>query len=351
MKTTLSLAAALLVASTVSSQGSLTTATGYGDFADAGRTNVQGVAQGTAIGPRGLRIAASSGGRNSAGVAATGARASTSAGFEAVSSTAGAAVVVQEQGGVNVVGRESAAAGTSDSELRPSPGAHGLAWRFPAREGTNAVVSVSWRGAASSGAATGATVDVDGDGRPDFRAGANGNRSSSSQAFRVTAGPRGFHLGIATQGAARQAGPGQQAYHGELHVSLRTGSGGGSGGQCTFTSFGPQCGGELNGRGVSGNNSTAVGIHLSNAAPNALAALVVGSPMRPPVQLPGSRCELLVTPRVVLSGRTDGSGNAQWGFGVRGGTIATAAFQAITVSIGTAGVQLASSDGLLMDCQ
>lgn len=346
----LSITAALLAATTVSAQGtvasgSLTTTTGYGDFADAGgQPQVQGVAQGTQISPRGLKIGARDGG----------ALAQTRIGF---GQRANARVLgVNEHGEVAVRGRGQAAAGTSDNHQRISAGSHGLSWNIPARQGTKAVVTVSWRGGASSGASTGATVDVDGDGRPDFSARANGNRYSASERFRVQAGARGFAIGISTRGAARQNGTGRQTYGGQLTVAihhLRSGPAPSpSAAGCSFKAFGPECAGALSGRAAAGTNVTRVGIHLTGAAPNARAGLFIGNALRSPVQLPGSRCSLLVSRRVILGGQTDARGNASWQLRVPSSAAGIGIdFQALTLSAGRTGAQFGSSNGLHMQCR
>ena len=353
MKTTVSVLVAFSFAATLSAQG-LTTATGYADFANAGNGNARGVPAGTSIGRTGLQIRVADGGISTTSPAA-GAATDVQWGVRTSASTA--AVHVTENGRAMAGRNGRAAAGTSNDPRQGTPGAHGLGWALPAPAGTKARVLVYWRGAASSNASTGAAVDADGDGTADFTARISGGRMEKRAVFNVVAGARGFRVGIVTSGlAAAAAGSVSTAagetYHSDLNVALHPeGSGGPT---CNFRPFGPECGGKLQGRAAAtSTGQIRAGLSLTGAAPNALAALVIGGPLPSPVQLPGSRCSLLVNPRVVVPGRTDGNGAASWGFpfSPAAGTSITIAFQAITVSINGGGVSLASSNGLGMDCQ
>jgi hypothetical protein len=355
MKTPASVLASLSLAAALSAQGSLSTATGYADFANAGNGHVSGVPAGTEIGPRGLQIRVADG-RTPAGTVPA-ALASTDVQLGAPTTVTALAVHVTERGSALASRGGRAAAGTSDDPRQGTPGAHGLTWLIPAREGARAKVVVHWSGSASANSATAATVYVDGNGRPDFAAGVRGGRDARRAEFDVVAGPRGFRIGISTSGHAAAGGPSVSAageiYDADLNVALRPeGSGGPT---CNFRPFGPECGGKLAGRAHVASSAGAIGValHLSGAAPQAIAALVLGDPLPSPVQLPGSRCSLLVNPRGVAPGQTGRNGEATWSFAFRppAGVSLTVAFQAITLSLSGGGASLASSNGLAMDCR
>ena len=347
MKTLLSITATLAAATTLVAQGtvatgSLTTTTDYGNYAAAGgQRQVNGVAKGTQISPRGLLT----------GARTPGATARTRIEFPR---RAQARVLsINEHGEVIVRSQGRASAGSSDDHQNASPAGHDLMWHLPAPEGTKAVVSVSWKGGASSSAATGAKVDVDGDGQPDFGARANGTRYSNSKRFRVQAGTRGFTIGISTYGSANQSGRGRQTYVGQLSIAIHHVQSGPapspSSTGCSFSAFGPECAGKLSGRAAAGPNYTRVGIDLTGAPANARAGLFIGSALQQPLQLPGSRCALLVSRRVILGGQTDANGDMSWQLRVP----ATASgigvdFQALTLSISRTGVRFGSSNGLRM---
>jgi hypothetical protein len=77
---------------------------------------------------------------------------------------------------------------------------------------------------------------------------------------------------------------------------------------CTFTNFGPACGGDLAGSLVRG---PALQFDVSNADPGSLAVLVAGEASRPGHALPGTNCLLYVFPRHHLGPvQVDRAGNA-----------------------------------------
>ncbi|MEM7203083.1 MAG: hypothetical protein AAF628_22675 [Planctomycetota bacterium] len=351
MKTPFFLIASLVAVAPLAAQPTLQTATGYADFANAGTGVARGVPAGTTIDSNGLQIRVADGGPGTMAAAS----ASTSVRFGPA--TTGLTVAVAESGNAAVraaAGR--AAAGTSDDPRQGTPGAHGLALQIPGSAGDTGVVVVNWRGSASANASTGVAVDVDGDGMADFSARVSGGRDQQMQRYRVRAGARGFLVGIVTSGnATAGSGPSGSAagetYDGSVSVTFNRAP---TPPTCTFRPFGPECGGKLDGRAgpVPGAPGIAIQLALTGAAPNALAVLAIGAPLPMPVQLPGSRCDLLVNPRGLTQGRTDANGDASWNLGLPLSTGAfTVAFQAITAQISPAGIRLASSNGLGLSCQ
>ncbi|MEM7200353.1 MAG: hypothetical protein AAF628_08820 [Planctomycetota bacterium] len=335
------LLASLAVVGSLSAQGALTTATDYVVFADALAGSRQGVPAGTSIGASGLAIrAADSAFSNSA-------NASTQVGFIPTIAIAGTAGIgVTERGDAFSVSPPTSA-GTANGR---SPGAHDLTWQLRALPGARAAIVVTWRAAASVGAMTGASVDVDGDGTPDFGERITAGRADKSARFDVTAGRQGFTIGVSTVGLA-QVGLAELSsttadYDATLNVVVQILSPG-----CRFTAFGRECAGKLEGSEVGPSPRRVIDLQLSGAAPSALAALVLGDALPAGVPLPGSRCFLLVNPAALLPGQTDPRGNASWQVGLPG----VAGFLGVSVScqavtLDLSGPTLGSSNGILAEC-
>ncbi|MBK8980435.1 MAG: hypothetical protein IPM29_31420 [Planctomycetes bacterium] len=338
---------AFAVAASLAAQGGLSTATGYAVYADAGTGVVQGVPAGTPIGNAGLQIRAFDGGSSTTVPSAV---ASTAVHSNTLSTSAGVrSVTVQETGAAVWRPAQPAVAGTSDDPRLGGQAPHALAWVVPARPGTTGAVVVTWDATASLGAFAAASVDVDGDGSPDFAQRVTNGTLQLSQTFRVVAGPNGFELGVETAGNAGVAiTPSSLTgarYDAQLDVVLRIG-----GTVCTFTNFGPECAGRLDGY-VPSASSPGFVLRLTQAAPRAIAVLAIGDRLRTPLPLPGTRCELLVYPMVTLPGQTDGQGQASWQFPqVAAALTLTISFQAVTLDLlGTP--QLGSSNGTTLVCQ
>lgn len=85
---------------------------------------------------------------------------------------------------------------------------------------------------------------------------------------------------------------------------------------------------------------------VTNAMPNAIAALVIGHLAPSPIQLPGSQCLLLVDPRHTLLGSTDGQGQASFQLSLPNVAPITIEFQAVVVELTRAGRLAESTDGV-----
>ncbi len=350
MKLTLSTLPVLLLTASLAAQGGLSTATGYAVHARIGPlstpNDVQGVPAGTDITNSGLRIRAHAGSSTGAIPMAT---AATHARISPLSSSANVRTVLVDETGAAISTRtRPAIAGTSDDPRRGGQAPHGLAWVVPARPGTTGVVAVTWTASASIGAYQLAIVDVDGDGTPEFAQRVSNGNVQFSRSYRVRAGNRGFAIGIVTgaEAGANISTPTATGarYDGRLSVSLRIDP------RCTFTNFGRECGGRLDGV-LPGPTGSRFALDLTNAAPRAIAVLVIGPRMRTPIPLPGSHCVLHVDPIITLSGQTNGQGEKSWTFpSVAVAPTIHVSFQAVTLDLnGTP--MLASSNGTTLICQ
>lgn len=100
----------------------------------------------------------------------------------------------------------------------------------------------------------------------------------------------------------------------------------------TLSSFGTQCGGDLQGQVVTAPAGSAMQLGVTGARPNAHAILVIGHQFTTPVPLPGSQCLLLVDPRGTMLTTTTATGTAHFVFHVPPVVPITIDFQAVIVS-------------------
>lgn len=118
----------------------------------------------------------------------------------------------------------------------------------------------------------------------------------------------------------------------------------------TLTDFGPQCGSDLHAQVLTGhhNHSADLNLHVTGAAPHALAILVIGlHHLATPVHLPGSQCLLLVDPLGTMLTMTTATGSAAFGFHVPPALPITIYFQAVIVGHSPHhGLVAESSDGV-----
>ncbi|MEM7200162.1 MAG: hypothetical protein AAF628_07845 [Planctomycetota bacterium] len=331
--------ALLALAGSATAQGTLTTTTDYGVYAIAVAGQRQAVPAGTTVGPSGLGLRASETAfANSAG-------ASTRVAFAPTAAVVGAgAISVAEQGDAFSIS-PPAVAGTIDGS---GPAPHDLRWQTRAAPGTRARLAISWRASATTDAVTGTSIDVDGDGRPDFAHRVSGSRADENDTFSLVAGRQGFVIDISTFGSADLSGAGNARYDATLLINIQVGTT-----SCQFRPFGRECAGKLEGSEVGTRPRRALDLQLSGAAPSAVAALVIGDALPSPVPLPGSRCALLVFPTGVISGQTDPRGNASWQLGLpslTGFLPVSITFQAVTLDLSAGGASLGSSNGLVVTC-
>lgn len=124
--------------------------------------------------------------------------------------------------------------------------------------------------------------------------------------------------------------------------------------RCAFTTFGSECGAQLDGVVLPGpsDQTLTARLDLSGAPPRALAGLLIGDVVPTPVTIAGSSCFMLVNAVSLVPGQTDGAGAAAWALPLRLSSFPlTNNFQAMVVSLGTAGLQISMSNGLSSMCR
>lgn len=184
---------------------------------------------------------------------------------------------------------------TDDLRVRGA-GPHTFVWVAAARSGAKGRVVIRWHGKSSGTSRVGASVDLDGDRRPDWTGGVT--RRMTSRAFRVVAGARGFVFGIQTYGSAAIRGKARSAYQGFLTVSFTPdGSTQPPRFECEVESFGRPCGPEMKGEAKVDRDRHYLELVTTKIPLNAIGIHVL-SPrlLRSPITLPGSACLLLVEP-------------------------------------------------------
>ncbi|MDA0934714.1 MAG: hypothetical protein O3C51_14780 [Planctomycetota bacterium] len=259
---------------------------------------------------------------------------------------------LREIGGARGDGtRAQITAGTSadaPGTTRPTQGAHAVSFVVPAAAGSTGTVQINWGGQASAGAALAASVDADGDGRPDWRGVAG---TPDSQQIAVTAGPRGVRVVLATNGSATASGTNRAVYQGGLSVVF-TPDGTGGGLSCTWTSTSRPCGASLAGSDNATGRLLALTLDVTGASPQGLGLLVVGAPAARPTPLPGSTCSLvldLAAAQGLFPFITDAQGDASLTFRVPPRPLTTD-FQAVVLGLGR-GATLSATNGLNLVCQ
>lgn len=200
-------------------------------------------------------------------------------------------------------------AGTSNSapgSTSPTQGAHSISVNWPGlASGANAIVTIHWRGRATTGASVSTSIDVDGDGTADFTGSAG---APTTQLLQVTAGATGVTIAIETAGSASLAANGNENYNGEVSVFVMAGTLPTS---CTFTNFDVACGADLN--GTVGTTGLDLSLDITNAPANKLGFFMVGDQLTTPTPLPAGTCNLLIDGRRFFLGwlfHTDATGAA-----------------------------------------
>lgn len=243
----------------------------------------------------------------------------------------------------------AAACGTSASNQNdPAPrrGAHGIRLHFPLTANATGTVYVHWRGSASTGAAAGVSIDIDGDGVADFSARANG--TALSQQLPVTAGRNGITIDITTLGRADVTGVGRERYEASLAVAFAPTP---QPPTCTFTAFGPQCDGALAGSLQTTPRGEAIQLDVTGATAGAIGVLVIGPLARTPQPLPGSTCDLLLQPAHSQLFRLDANGDGQQMIPLPRRMPIDINFQVVTIiTVGNARVR-GSTNGVNLLCQ
>ena len=244
--------------------------------------------------------------------------------------------------------RAGASAGTSASAPNassPSLGKHTVSLTLAAGSGKDVKLALSWFGRATTGASSTVSVDINGDNMPDFTGKADGMRKTAN--LMVKAGANGVTISITTEGKAAGANMRGASYSSGLFI--QSDFGGNTGGNCTITAFGPECGGKMTGT-ASTRSGVSISLRIAGAAKNSIGVLVIGKKLTSPVTLPGSTCTLAVDPKATRAFRTDSMGNARSGLFSRSGNFEVDA-QSITLEISSGGAKLASTNSLNIKCQ
>jgi hypothetical protein len=242
-------------------------------------------------------------------------------------------------------------AGTSadaPGTTRPTQAAHAVALLIPAAAGSTGTVQINWGGQASTGATLVASVDADGDGRPEWRGVAG---TPDTQQLAVTAGPRGVRIVLATNGSATATGTDRAVYQGGLSVAF-TPDGAGGGLSCTWTPTSRPCGATLAGSDNTTGRLLALTLDVSGASAQGLGLLIVGGPAATPVPLPGSTCSLVLdlgAAQGLFPFITDAQGDASLTFRVPPRPLTTD-FQAVVLGVGR-GATLGATNGLNLVCR
>ncbi|MGE3174994.1 MAG: hypothetical protein AB7O97_20365 [Planctomycetota bacterium] len=119
---------------------------------------------------------------------------------------------------------------------------------------------------------------------------------------------------------------------------------------CTFTSFGRPCGGDLAGQQVRTPAGQTIRFDVTNAAPGAIAVMVIGGQQRG-VQLPGSNCLLLVNPRGTQLAQVDRGGDVAFRFPIPARLPVQADFQVVTIGLSRSGRIAESTNGVNLVCR
>ncbi len=260
---------------------------------------------------------------------------------------------------ISEVGAARGAASTSTSSAgtssdapgttRPTQGPHAIAMLVPVAAGSTGTVRIVWDGQASAGASLSGSVDLDGDGRPDWRGVAG---TPDQQQFAVTAGARGVRVVIATNASASVTGVARALYQGSLAVSFTPDAGGGGGVTCTWSSTSRACSGPRAGSAAAAGRLLALTLDVSGAAQQGFGVLIAGAPAAAPQPLPGSACSLVMDlggTQAMLPFLTDANGDASLTFRVPAQPM-NIDFQAVTVGLGRGGA-LGSTNGLNLVCR
>ncbi len=204
----------------------------------------------------------------------------------------GHGVSIHEHANLQGGGRRSCA-GTSASAPRsrdPQLDPHALELTYPVDPGSTGTVRIAFSGRATRGSSGSASIDVDGDGRPDFTA--EVNTGPSTLDIPVTAGPNGVVITIITDGQAL-AGCRSAEYDFRVCVLFKPDSGH----DCRFTPFGESCGLRLGARLIDVRGPEhVVRMNVSRGAPGAAGIILIGDQLATPIPLPTGSCNLLVDP-------------------------------------------------------
>lgn len=267
-----------------------------------------------------------------------------------VLTTTGTAFRFTEAGSVNgTVAGTTLSVGSSSSAVgsqNPAAGAHGVAIRQAVPQGSPASVVISWAGRASAGATLGASIDVDGDGTPDWN---TTSGASQTVTLPVTAGANGITINVLTGGSASLTGIGTESYSSNLTVSLRAAQPGVS---CTWASSGPQCLGALTGTDSQASGMLTLTLGVTGAARTGFGVMVLGQPAATPTALPFGSCQLLLDTTGGLSSfTTDASGDATVTLRARAVAF-TMGFQAVTFGFDALGQSVLGSTNVQgLTCQ
>lgn len=240
------------------------------------------------------------------------------------------------------VGSSSSAVGSQN----PAPGAHGVAIRYAVPQGSSASVLISWSGRATAGATLGASIDLNGDGTPEWSA---NNGTSQTVTLPVTAGANGITIAVLTGGSASLTGIGTASYGTSLTVSLRSAQ---TGVTCTWASSGTQCLGALAGSETQANGMLTLTLGVTGAARTGFGVMVLGQPAAAPTALPFGSCQLLLDTSGGLSSfSTDLNGDATVTLRARAVAF-TMSFQAVTFGFDALGQSVLGSTNVQgLTCQ
>jgi len=321
------------------------TAGPWGVFAANGAsTNYDAKAAQTAVG-RGLSVRAAVGGS-----ATTRPDALATSGVVPVVSTTGTGFRFTETGALNgTVAGTTLSVGSSSSAVgsqNPAAGAHGVAIRYAVPQGSSASVVIAWAGRASTGATLGASIDLNGDGTPEWSA---NNGTAQTVSLPVTAGANGITIAVLTGGSASLTGIGTENYSSNLTVSLRAPQ---TGVTVTWASSGPQCLGALAGSDTQANGMLTLTLGVTGAARTGFGVMVLGQPAATPTALPFGSCQLLLDTTGGLSSfATDANGDATVTLRARAVPF-TMSFQAVTFGFDALGQSaLGSTNVQGLTCQ
>lgn len=339
-------ALAPLATAQVTTSGPVAATSGpWGVFASNGAsTNYDAKAAQTAVG-RGLSVRAIVGGS-----ATTRPDAIATSGVVPVFTTTGTGFRFTETGALNgtVAGTTLSVGSSSSAVGAPSPagGSHGVDIRYAVPQGAAASVVVSWSGRATAGAALGASIDLNGDGTPEWSA---NNGTAQTVTLPVTAGANGITIGVLTSGSATVTGVGTENYGANLTVSLRPAQ---TGVTCTWASSGPQCVGALAGSETQANGMLTLTLGVTGAARTGFGVMVLGQPAATPTALPFGSCQLLLDTTGGLSSfTTDLNGDATVTLRARAVAF-TMSFQAVTFGFDALGQSVLGSTNVQgLTCQ
>lgn len=283
----------LLASGLTAQQPTLETGTDVGVFAKTGNAvDLKFTKKGTSI-PTPLTLSA---------VAGTAAKAQVTAQIN--STTLGSTTTVAENGAAVLQAAGSAMAGSTASTdpKNIQPGPHSFLMKIPARSGVKFKVVVSYSGRVSSAKASGA-VDIGNDGSVEFSAVADSQVHRKE--FSVTAPTGGLSIKLTTNAVAALTAAGSSAYSGRLSVDVTADQGGGA--RCQFTPYGTSCGPQLTAREVTTQNGTVVIFTTSGGQARGFGLFLIGA-RKLNVQIPFTRCFLLVLPIIALPHQLDRAG-------------------------------------------